>query len=137
MIKTLNTRVVGSIMREVDAVPVWRILAPEEYFQPGARWTVPVWVIRDWVAESLRKGDYRAAGLWSAALGRETYPAPVPTSPTVTICDRHLQSRVPTPRPGRSSVTLDASLRGRMRNSQLLFRAGIAGPGWRTVLPLV
>lgn len=69
MVKVLVAREATSPLAEVDAVPVWRELHPGEYV-PGAWWGVPVWVVREWVRDALRRGAYREAGLWSAALVR-------------------------------------------------------------------
>lgn len=68
--KVLVGRPERSRLREVDAIPVWRVLHPEEHYSAEAWWGLPAWLIEDYVRDALQRGAYREAGLWSAALSR-------------------------------------------------------------------
>lgn len=71
MIKVLVPVPLGSLTREVDANVAWRALGDD--IPMGASWGVPVYVVREWITEALRAGDYRTASVWSALLRRRPF----------------------------------------------------------------
>lgn len=69
---------------EVDANPVWIALGQADPADmcPGARWGIPVHVIKAWIRHSLVEGDYATASMWSMAIrvrvpSRPSTPRPV------------------------------------------------------------
>ena len=75
-----------SPMTEIDVVPAWVALDGDS--APAASWWgVPVFVVRNWITEALRKGDYRKASAFSALIPRTG--SLVKVTPLV-ICDRSL-----------------------------------------------
>lgn len=54
---------------QVNANDAWRALGDD--IAPGLWWGIPVYVIREWITDALREGDYRTASAYSALIPRE------------------------------------------------------------------
>jgi hypothetical protein len=129
--RTLPSVVPLSPTLEVDANVAWRTLGDD--IPSDARWGIPVRIIRLWITDALRDGDYQTASVFSALITRT-----VPAEPPVIVCDRAIFGRT------LPVHKVDPVTRERMRLARQSFDRGLAGdfrPSWkggpRRLLPLV
>lgn len=110
-----------SPLMQVDVVPAF-VALDGDAAPASSWWGVPVYVVRQWIAKALRRGDYRSAAAYSALIPRPTplvKAAPTPTP--LVVCTHSLAWG------GVGREDDDDLIRFRMRRSARNFRRGLAG----------